>query len=91
MTKEIGVKTRSFTPERVFSCALFDGQECDLVERGAGVSSALLGSVIVIFMLMLGPMLIWMPVIVVIWVPVIVVACESADGGSARPSDESAR
>jgi hypothetical protein len=47
----------------------------------AGLSSALLGSVIVIFMLMLGPMLMRMPV----------VACESADGSSARPSDESAR
>jgi hypothetical protein len=50
----------------------------------AGLSSALrLGSVIVIFMLMLGPVLMRM------LVPV--VACESTDGGSARPSDESAR
>jgi hypothetical protein len=52
-----------------------------VVASSADVSSALLGSVIVIFMLMLGPMLMRMPV----------VACESADGGSARPSDESAR
>jgi hypothetical protein len=48
----------------------------------AGLSSALrLGSVIVIFMLMLGPVLMRM----------LVLTCESADGGSARPSDESAR
>ena len=42
-----------------------------------------MGSVIVIFMFMLGPVLMRM------LVPV--VACESTDGGSARPSDESAR
>jgi hypothetical protein len=60
----------------------FLASECNA--SPAGLSSALrLGSVIGIFMLMLGPVLMRM------LVPV--VACESADGGSARPSDESAR
>jgi hypothetical protein len=58
----------------------FLASECNA--SPAGLSSALrLGSVIVIFML--GPVLMRM------LVPV--VACESTDGGSARPSDESAR